>query len=390
MSLLIKSIVLCIILVNVNFAQDNARLGTSAYVHALLPNIQIDSFNSVGFSNITNSQISEIGSSNPAALGNFNGLKAGLSFQYNSNTDYVLGLKLERAKQWLPSGFGIVYPKNNFSFGLSYHQKYSSFLYFGKIPITTSTNPDGTGEFFEASNEMIIHSPSALVSYSFLDLLFNGDQFSLGGQLFWDFWETEEKIWHTKAIVCENDISWKVGLKYDVDSELGFGLLFEKGIEMKGEVNIESGLQSIDPIDTAGYFAVVPLKYFQIFKLPNKLSFGFHYQVFENVVLSSNLTNVFWNSLDNVYKDQLDFSAASQINLSENFDAEIGLYFTDRILEEDNNYYHNPRHATFYNLGIRAVFEKFSFITEYLNSTKSTAKYRKQTIVKFGCNFEFN
>jgi hypothetical protein len=383
-------VVFCVILLNLNFAQDNARIGTSIYVPALLPSIQIDAFNSIGFSNITNSQISEIGSSNPAVLGNINGLKAGLSFQYNTDTDYVLGLKLERAKQWIPSGFGIVYPQNDLRFGLGYHQKYSNFLDFGKIAVTTVGRPDGTGEFYEASDEIIIHSPSALISYSFTDLIFSEDKFILGGQLFWDFWEAEDRIYKTTATINTSDISWKVGLKYDYNSEFGIGVLFEKGIDMKGEVEIESDLQLADPIDTTGYFASIPLKYIKFFKLPDKMSFGFHNQIFENVLFSSNLTLVFWNSLNKSYEDQLDFSTTAQINLSESFDAVFGLYFTDRKLDEDSIYFHNPRHATFYNLGLKAAYDNFVIIAEYLNTTEASAEYREQSIFKLGLNLEFN
>ena len=382
--------VLCIILININFAQDNARIGTSTDVPVILPAIRIDALQSLGFSNISKSQVAEIGSANPASLGNFNQFAAGLGFQYITEADYVSDIKIERAKQWLPSAFGIAYPFKELRFGLSYHQKYNSYLNFGRIELTTTTMPDGTGEFYEPSNEIIIHSPSVLFSYSFSDLIFIEDKLVLGGQLFWDFWQAEEKILRSTATVSANDISWKMGIIYNYTSALGIGLLYEKGIDMEGEVNIDSKLIIVSPFDSTGYITSIPLNAIQKFQLPDKLSIGFHYQFTEQILLSSNLTNVFWNSLNNLYEDQLDFSASTQIKLSQYFDAVFGLYFTDRKLKEEHRVFYNPRHATYYNFGLKANYENFTFVTEFLNTTSASADYREQSIYKLHFNYSFN
>ena len=220
--------------------------------------------------------------------------------------------------------------------------------------------------------------------------MFNKDNFSLGGQLFLDFWKAEEKIFKTTASINENDVSWKLGLKYDYNSEFGIGVLYEKGIDMVGEIKIEPSMQSIDPFDTTGYYSSIPLKYYQILKFPDKLSFGFHKQIFKKVIFSSNLTVVYWNSLTNLYEDQLDFSTVAKIEITKNISGIFGFYFTDLKLDEENKYYSFPNHATFYNLGIKGNFDNFVMIAEFLNTTKASAKYRKQSIFKFQVNYKFN
>jgi len=115
-----------------------------------------------------------------------------------------------------------------------------------------------------------------------------------------------------------------------------------------------------------------------------------HNKITERVILSSNVTKIFWNSLDKVYEDQLDFSVSTQFNLTQKYTMLFGTYFTDRKLDEDNNYFHNPRNATFFTMGLKVEFDYINIIAEILDSTLSSAENREQTIFKLGCNFEFN
>lgn len=380
--------IFCLIFTVVNYGQG-VITGTETEGLILLQSIQIDAYNSIGFSDITNAQISEIGSANPASLSNFNGLAAGIGFQNVSDISYFMDLKIKRPNQIMPSALGMIYPLDNFRIGLSYHQKYSGLLDFGIMPIRTIERPEGTGEFYTASNELVIYSPSALASYSNSNVLLEEDRLTFGIQLFWDYVEAEDKIWKQTFIINTNDISWKIGIQYDINTKLGFGLLFEKGIDMEGEVKVEEETLDPDPIDTTAVIASYPSKYTNIYRLPNKLSIGYHYWLLDNLMLSSNLTYVFWNALNNAYKDQPDFSIATQIAITENISTIIGMYFTDRKLVKEDNY-NNPQHATYYNLGLKAKFENYIFIAEAFETNYSSADYREQTILKLGFDYMFD
>ncbi len=123
------------------YADDEDRIGTEKPV--FLQSITIESQNATGFSNMLTSVAAEIGSGNPAGLDNFSSFAAGFNYYFQSEADYYADIKIYRAKAWLPSSVGFVYPLENWRFGLSYRQKYSNYTDYGKIQITTIENPDG-------------------------------------------------------------------------------------------------------------------------------------------------------------------------------------------------------------------------------------------------------
>lgn len=389
-----KIYIIVFILVNFQIhAQDIARVGITNQTVIFLQNINIDSYNCIGFSNISYSQASEIGSANPASLSNFNSMSTGLLFQYNTPIDYYLDLSLERDKQWLPSSFGMVYPLNNISLGISYHQKYSSFLDYGKMAITTSQNPDGTGEFFESSSEIIIHSPSAIFTYTIGNVFKDEDRFSIGAQLYWDYWQQEEKIWKTTASIGVGDFSFKTGLLYKLNNTVSFGLLFEKGIYMEGELELsESNLIQIDP-DTLGNNGIIATKINPKYRieLPDKLSCGMSTILKENVILSTTITSVFWHNINDNYKNQIEFSANTIFSCFNNLDLTLGIYLTDRESKDQEIFsYSSPNNASYFNIGARTKINNILMQFEIMDSHLISVDVREHTIFKFGINYEFN
>jgi len=389
MSIKTAILFLTVIFFSFGYAQDANRVET--YTPIFHQNINIDAFNSIGFSNITNSQISEIGSANPASLAKFSSMSSGIQFQYNTAMNYYIDLNLERAKQWLPSSIGFVYPVNNLTFGLSYHQKYSSFLDFGKIEITTVQQPDGTGEFLEAFREIVVHSPSVLFSYSVPDLFSNGDHFVIGGQLFWNFWEMEEKIFKMKATLDANDFSLKTGFIYNFNKKLSIGLFYEKGIDMEGELVFDSGLQIAVPFDTTGFVRAEKIKYLTRFELPDKVAFGLTSNISENVILSATFAEILWNSINTEIKNQVEFSANVLYSYSEMYDFTFGLFVTDREIKEQDLFNFNiPQNATYFDLGVKVKIDNLHLYAEVLDSHLISVDVREHTILKLGCNFTIN
>lgn len=390
MKKIILNILLFICLFQFSFGQD--RVETEVIYTAFLQNINIDAFNSVGFSDITIAQISELGSANPASMMYFKNISSGIGFEYATAIDYYSDIKIEKAKQELPSNFGFVYPTDNLRFGLSYHRKYSSFWELELIQ-TTILYPQGTGETWKASSETIIHNPSFLIAHSVNDLINDGDKLDMGVQLYWDFWDQQEKINDWIAEIDANSLTWKIGFLYHFVSEVSLGILFEKGIDLEGELKMKTNNQlQITPPDTlANNPQFASVKQLFLFKLPDKLSIGFRDQISRDVSFSSNLTIVFWKALNDIYQDQLNFSASTEIALFEMVNLSLGLYVTDRNDDSrDMDFYGFSNNATFFDLGVKAKINNFVIHGEILDSKYLTAEKREQIIYKLGISYEFN
>ncbi len=67
----------------------------------------IESYNSIGFSNMSTSTISEISAANPASLYQFDNFSTGVMFQYSSESNLYEGVTYTRANQWIPTSFAI-------------------------------------------------------------------------------------------------------------------------------------------------------------------------------------------------------------------------------------------------------------------------------------------
>lgn len=358
-------------------AGDKDRISITKPIH--LQSITIGAYNSMGFSNMVTVLVSEISSSNPASISNFSTLSAGVEFTYSTKIDLYSGIKLDRSRQWLPTSFGFVYPFKNFDIGLSYHQKYSNFLDFGEIPRVTIENPTGTGETYKATNETIIHSPSGIFTYFFNKVFTNEDRLSFGIQLYWDFWIEEQSIYTLKGEVNDNNLSWKIGMLYRLSKVLGFGIFYEKGVDINGTYKTDDKLiidNDSSVIDTPDITTNL--------KLPDKLSFGLSAKSLDNLCLSITLSTIFWNSIYDYYQDQLDISVSSIYSLSDNFSLSLGFYKTDHNIKDDGGVNQN---TTFACVGIRGRLRSFDIRLEILDSHLFTAEYRKQTRVKFGIAF---
>lgn len=383
-TLILTAILICSVKVTV-FSQ------TKFIQNVFLQRIHVNTYNSIGFSNIVTSHISEIASANPASLSDYNSPSAGINFSFSSRLNYYYGIKIEGAKEWLPSSVGMVYPMNNFNIGLGYYQKYSNYMDFGRTEITTILEPEGTGEYWEASEETIIHSPSILLSYSWKNLFLKNDRLSLGGQVFWDWWLEENKIYKTTATVNANCINWKLGFIYKFRNDIGIGMCFEKGIDMEGEIEVTPEfLVESDPMDSSGYYSGTQVKNILVFKLPDRLSFGIAAKSGNDFTLATTLSAVFWSSVDDRFQDQLDYSANFIYSLMNNFDLSFGVYATDRILKDDFSYGNYSKSATFFDLGFKFKYDKIGILAELMDSRLFSAEMMKQTIFTLGISCKLN
>lgn len=358
------------------------------YTNQLFVNPQgrgIESYNSLGFSNISNCTISEISSANPASLNHFNYISIGLSFQYSSKINLLNDFTFTSTKQWFPASFGFVYPYKNFRFGLAYHQRYNSYINYGENEITTIEHPDGTGEFFSATSERIIHSPSSLINYTINGIFNDSDYLSLGLQLFWDFLKINEKIYITNGQLKDNNMSWKLGIIYEFKQETHIGIIYEKGVTFEGEYKIEPQLTTIIHANNDSYVNVNPIYFL---KLPDKLVFGVTNQTLNNFLLSMTISSIFWESVYDGYQNQLDISSGVIYKLSDLFRISLGFYNSDLIYK--NPEYHISNNTNFIGAGMKWYINHLDIQFEVIGSHLFSSEYRKQTQIKLGLNYAFN
>ncbi len=350
--------------------------------------LTIDSYNSIGFSNMNVSAVSDISSANPASLYQFENISFGLNYLYLSKTKLYSDISLTSSKVLPLVTFGFIYPLNNFRIGLAYHQKYNNYLDFGKMEIITIENPEGTGEFFISYSERIIHSPSLLSSYTMIDI-FGDDKLSIGLQVFWDFLKIEDKMYKTKFHLEGNSLSWKLGVLYEYKKEIFFSCIYEKGNKLEGEFEIEDGLIFLDIDEDGNKIPQLRPKYFM--KLPDKLSFGITVEVLNKLILSMSASSVFWESVNDTYKNNLDLSASTIFKLNQYVMLSLGLYNSDFNNKTSGYYYSGMNYnSSFIGIGVNWRINNFNILCELIDNSLYSSEIRKQTQVKLGLNYSLN
>jgi len=368
-----KNFLIILLFISLSFAGDNDRIGTTKPI--LLQSLPIDAQNATGFSNMISVSAGEISSANPAALANFSSLAAGLDFSLQTKIDYYLDIEISKAKAWLPSSFGLVYPLQNWRFGLAYQQKYTNYIDFGKITYSTVSNPD-SGEVVNVWNESIIHSPSAIISYSFNGIFTENDRFVIGAQLFWNVWN-ECTVQFDEIRVNGSAFSWKAGFIYRVNERFGLGITYENSLDIEGK--IEDDLQGVGHSDPAYYF-----------KLPSKLSLGIELGTVERLQVAGTATVCFWNDLPDNYNNPLNLSFNVIYELAGPVQLSLGVYQLSRSHESEEYFSQNTgESAAFLSAGIKGSFSNFKVRLELLDSHLFSTEYQKYTMAKLGLDFGF-
>jgi len=346
--------------------------------------IPIGAYHSLGFSNGLFVIPAEIADANPASLSHFQKLAAGLKMDYFTSVKYYDLITIKKAKIWLPTAVGVIYPFGKFNLGLAYNQKYALRLDSGDIPLTTPSNPEGTGETMRLIKDTFVHSFSGIASYEFPDLFGNGDLLSVGGQIFADYLTMDETIDRVKAKVRELDWSWKIGALYSWGHKWGVSVFYEKGIDITGEV--ESNARFFIERDTgSGNFASRSTSL--MLNLPDKLSFSVLVKPIPRWTFSISPTLVYWNQIYDYYKNNWDISANTIYQHNEKLSFSVGYYNNNREYQEPPFIPSTDYNATFLGAGVRFAFRNLGLTMEVLDSHWFSAERRKQTMLKVSLNY---
>ncbi len=345
--------------------------------------------NSSGASSIFN-DVSNIGFMNPASIAEFDNYSFGISYQASTNIDeaWIADLGTSHVYNFYPQSAGGIVKWNDFTFGLGFGQKYNGTLDMDPIPVTTVQDPDGTGEFFDATQETMIHSYSLTAAYSFKELLQTSNDLSFGIRYSLNRFNRYDEIWHSIGHATDYSSSFTAGLCYQFDLEekrkLSVGLAYENKTDFRAEYEIDQSPINYQWSDTTG--GLIPAEIstsILVASLPDELRFDLAIDATQNLKFLINLTSVFWKNDQNYLQDQVEYSTSSFYNINEMLTTSLGFFYTD-YNHEDNRYYrvNGKLSAFFITAGLKLNFKMFYADLAIADSHLFSGDFRKQTIGK--------
>lgn len=380
-----KKLVLFFVLISctISISQSN-----KSYAILLPQGYGISLLNSSGTSSIFN-DVSNIGFMNPASISGFNNYSFGISYQASTTIDeaWIADLGTGRVYNFYPQSFGGTVKLDNFTFGLGFGQKYNGTLETGPILITTTQDPDGTGEYLDIIQETSIHCYSLSAAYSLKELLDISNDLSFGVKFslnrFHRYDEFGSEI--LKATDYSPNFVFGISSVFPLDDvrKLSIGLSFETETSFEADIEFEGSLiviSDIDPNRPPNYVQVKPAL---VSQTPAELKFDSAIDATQNLKILINLTSVFRKTETNNVKDQFEFSASSAYQINEMFTPSIGFYYSDYKFE--NNYYsqlNSELNSFFITTGLKMKIEKINLDLAIADSHLFSGDFRKQTIGK--------
>lgn len=348
----------------------------------------INLLNSSGNSSIDN-HISNIGFMNPASLSNFDNYSFGLSYQLNSDLDegWIAGIGVKRINDLMPQSAGAVIKLDDFSFGLGFGQKYNAELLFDPIPITTTTNPDGTGEFINVEYRTRVQSYSLSASYSFSEIFGESSSLEIGFRYSYNHLNFYEKLWEMTINESDNLGSYAVGFQYSNrisnNRMLRVGFSYEIEPDYEKVYEYDNGLIYVyDPDSTGRIPAYINSKYNLVGSVPDKFNLDVSADLSESFRLNAMITGVLWEADNDYIKNQLEFSASGIYRINEMFAPSFGFYYTDKNFDEDFFDINEKMDALFFIGGLRFNYDILSADLAIADSHLFSGDFRKQTIGK--------
>ncbi len=277
---------------------------------------------------------------------------------------------------------------NEFTFGLGFGQKYNGSMDIGEIEITTTQNPDGTGEFFSPTLEKMIHCYSISAAYSFNDISEIINDLSIGFRYNLNRYDQYDEI---NVLIGEAEDyfhNFNIGLftriKLDEQRKLGIALSYETKSEFNAKLEVNSDLL-VDPelIDPNRPPVYVQVDYFVTGSTPAEMKFDLSIDALPQLSFLMNVSSVFWDNGNSNVKDQVEFSTSAVYTFNDDIKTSLGLFLTDYRYKE--NYFQQlltELNAFFITAGINYKFQNFYIDLAIADSHLASGDFRKQTIGK--------
>lgn len=348
----------------------------------------LTNLNSLGVSNINNS-VSNIGTTNPSSLSNFNRISIGGSYHFETKLEeaYIASIGHKRISNELPQSIGIVFPFQNFRLGLAFNQKYNSSAEFDSIPITTVEFPDGTGEYYKPVMETKVSSYSVSASYLFDNLFIENSSLVLGARLTRNSLVYHEGLLSFSFDVESEKYNWAFGVLFNhvFDNKKSFsaGILYESDINMQETIVHSDKNLNGNPNFSLSQFSLIYSANF-----PAKVSLDLSVNLINNISLYSTVNYLLWGDVHPNLKNQFEYSFTGLFSFDENLKASFGFFTTDRNYKDDMLGLNEKLRAVYLLAGINYKISLFNFGLSIADSHLFSDEWRKQTIAKL--EFEIN
>lgn len=340
--------------------------------------------------------VSNTGFNNPAFLSRINGISAGVSYQYGATIEkaYIGQMMGKNLVNGLPYSAAVSYQTGNLHFGAAIAQRYNLRIDSGPIPVTTVENPDGTDKTGNLINDRDIHDYSVISSYNIKDLpggnsLSLGLRVSLGRLSYFDnnTFGPQAKITETSAYA----MAFALGAGYKIatgSGEVNLGAFFEKGYDFRKFVHIEFDRSALTGPNNRVYYLTDPSFNLEI-STPDAIRLDFAYDL-PKVQITANLSEIFWNSASDNYKNNLDFSAGAYYRTNEMLSLFFGVSMNDRKNSDSfPNYFNKYYNALFLTLGAEAAYGSYTLGMSVSDSHLLSAETRRQTLGRLTLGYQF-
>ena len=347
----------------------------------------INLLNSRGNSSIDN-DISNIGFMNPAAISNFNfNFGAGLSYQLSSEMKegWIADIGVKRINDWMPQSGGVLYKLSDLSIGVAFGQKFNGELFTGPILITTTQNPDGTGEYWEAIIRSRVQFYSVIASYSFPEIFDESSSLQVGFRYSYNHLKHTNSFYYQEVTENDNASSYSFGFQYSnklsENRNLRIGFAYEIETEFEKQFKYEPVfIYDLDSTGRIPSFTVI--NYRLVGKIPDRFNIDVSADLSELFRLNAMVTGVLWEAEYDALKNQLEFSASGIYKINEMFSPSFGFYYTDKNYDENIFDVNEKLDALFITAGLRINIQNYYADFAIADSHLFSGDFRKQTIGK--------
>ena len=329
---------------------------------------------------------------NPASIYKLENLSLGFSYQFQTSLDtaWIAGIGTSRVQNYVPQSFGGIFHYENFSFGIGFSQQYNGSLDFDPIPITTTTEPDGTGEYYYPEFENTIQSYTLSAAYQFEDAFADNNNFSVGLIYLLNNFHSRESIGMVTASAFALGSNFELGVHYDIkindEEHLSFGTSFTTSTSISDEIEYE-GISTIIPRSILGdssNYQIIPLSYSLLLSVPSELSFDIYFNPILNLEFLGRMNYILWEDIAANVKDQIEISSSAIYSFNPNTKASLGLHYTSKEYTEDYFNISDELYALYFIGGFSFQLNFLKVDLAVADSHLFSGNFWEQTIGKIG------
>lgn len=336
--------------------------------------------------------VSNINSMNPASLDIFNQIEIGISYQLQTeiNDSWLANIRSERISNFVPQSVGIIFPYNNLNLAVAMNQKYNRAISSEPVAIVTSEHPSGTGEFIEIKYKTQIFNYSISASYTFKEIL-KKSEISVGLRTGLSHLHQYNK--HYRSELDENLYTSELAIgavfvsKQTEKEYLKFGLFYEFALNFEKRAKFTSNENQVIDNDGRNPNFYSDSDIMIRGKLPSTVRFDFDLSSLEKIKILGGISNVFWSSISDGYKNQIELFGSFAYEFNDFITSSIGFMYTDREYLEDYFEISQNLNAVYLNAGIVTNYSNFKVHFVFADSHLFSGEWRKETLLKLILNY---